>query len=288
VLSARPLETWPARQPRAKAATVAPFNAAPPLCTPLQDKYLQGRVERMRRILSEATAAADVMAAAAAAPPGASPPPPPPSGPLGGAAGAPAREAWGFGPEGGPPALGAFVTMLGDRLGGALQETVVNVSSIFLQVGRAGKPLRWRAACQPPAAAAAGFWPACSFSAPHARTRIHASRRPVARVPHPAHAPPLSPLTHAPAQDDPSAARRKPLVKVAKDVTGEYFRLVRWARGAAYAAAGHGVAEPQAGLPATSQGPWLNGLGPPASCGPRTRAAHQHRRTLSGPHRPAT
>jgi hypothetical protein len=101
---------------------------------PTQDKYLQGRLERMRRILAEASAAADAMAAAAAAPPGAPPPPPPPAGPLGGAAGGPAREAWGFDGDGAPPALGAFVTMLGSRLGGALQETVVNVSGIFLQV----------------------------------------------------------------------------------------------------------------------------------------------------------
>lgn len=38
-----------------------------------------------------------------------------------------------------------------------------------------------------------------------------------------------APLPHASKQDDCSAARRKPLVKVAKDVVGDYFKIVRWA-----------------------------------------------------------
>ncbi|KAI8471413.1 MAG: hypothetical protein J3K34DRAFT_520636 [Monoraphidium minutum] len=125
----------------------------------LQDKYLQGRLERMRRILSEAAAAADGTAAAAAAPPGA---PLALAGPLAGPspAAAAAREAWGFGEGGGAPGLGSFVKALDERLLSALQETVANVSGIFLQ-------------------------------------------------------------------DDRSAARRKPLVKVAKDVATEYFRVIR-------------------------------------------------------------
>lgn len=99
----------------------------------------------MRRILSEASATADAMAAAAAARPGA---PPPPPAPLAGAAGAAAREAWGFGADGAPPALVPFVRALGERLMSALQETVVNVSSIFLQVW--GRRLALGSACWGP------------------------------------------------------------------------------------------------------------------------------------------
>jgi hypothetical protein len=57
--------------------------------------------------------------------------------PAAGAAAA-AREAWGFSADGRPPALGAFVRALGERLLAALQETVANVSGIFLQV----RPIR--------------------------------------------------------------------------------------------------------------------------------------------------
>lgn len=118
-----------------KSHTPPPQTPPPP-----QDKYLQGRTDRMRRILAEASAVADAMAAAAAARSSSSPQPQPAlPGALAGAAGLVVREAWGFGlGEGGapvPPALGAFVKALDERLLNALQETVVNVSGIFLQVG---------------------------------------------------------------------------------------------------------------------------------------------------------
>lgn len=88
-----------------------------------QDKYLQGRTERMRALLAEAAATVAAMAASAPAPPAA--------GPLAAPA---ARAAWGFADGGTPPGLGAFVKALDEKVLGALQETVANVSSIFLQV----------------------------------------------------------------------------------------------------------------------------------------------------------
>lgn len=52
------------------------------------------------------------------------------------------------------------------------------------------------------------------------------------RLVHATHSTPCTNFSHRQrafvVQDDPSAARRKPLVKIAKDVTGEYFKIVRW------------------------------------------------------------
>ncbi|KAF8059217.1 VPS51 [Scenedesmus sp. PABB004] len=118
----------------------------------LQERYLAGRGERLRRILADAALAADAMAAAAASPgPRAGGAPPP---------GLDGPEGWGFGPDGTPPSLARFVTALDERLINTLQETAVNVTTIFLQ-------------------------------------------------------------------DDGGPSRRKPLLALAKEVVGQYFRLVR-------------------------------------------------------------
>lgn len=96
----------------------------------LQEKYLQGRSERMRRILQEASIVAGAMAAeaqrlapAAAAGRSSSIP-----------AGIESPESWGFGSKGEVPSLARFVKLLDERLINTMQETVVNVNGIFLQV----------------------------------------------------------------------------------------------------------------------------------------------------------
>ena len=145
----------------------------------LLDKYLQGRAERLRRVLAEAAAVADAMGAATAAAAGGAPAPAPPpaAGPL---ADASVREAWGFAPardgDGGggggpeaPPALEPFARVLSERLAASLQETAANVASIFLSGGNSG--------------GGGG------------------------------------------AAED--AERRRPLVRVAKEAAGEYFKIVR-------------------------------------------------------------
>lgn len=99
-----------------------------------QEKYLQGRSERMTRILQEAAAVAAVMAAVSQQPGGAA---------VGGSssssaaavpAGVESPEAWGFAANGTPPSLPRFVKALDERLINTMQETVMNVNGIFLQV----------------------------------------------------------------------------------------------------------------------------------------------------------
>eukprot|EP00882_Tetradesmus_deserticola_P018082 GHRQ01019405.1.p1 GENE.GHRQ01019405.1~~GHRQ01019405.1.p1 ORF type:complete len:261 (+),score=100.78 GHRQ01019405.1:160-942(+) len=102
----------------------------------LQEKYLQGRSERMKRILQEAAAVAAAMAAVAQQPGGAA------AGSSSTAAlpaGVESPEAWGFAANGTPPSLPRFVKALDERLINTMQETVMNVNGIFMQVsvGRA-------------------------------------------------------------------------------------------------------------------------------------------------------
>jgi hypothetical protein len=97
-----------------------------------QEKYLQGRSERMTRILQEAAAVAAAMAAASQQPGGTA------AAGSSTAAAAPAGvespEAWGFAANGTPPSLPRFVKALDERLINTMQETVMNVNGIFLQV----------------------------------------------------------------------------------------------------------------------------------------------------------
>lgn len=102
----------------------------------LQEKYLQGRKERMQRILQEASAVVDTMAAAAQAPARRSRG----SGSDSGAAVLPGVEdaaSWGVGAGGSAPSLSTFVKALDERLINAMQETVMNMNTIFLQVSGA-------------------------------------------------------------------------------------------------------------------------------------------------------
>lgn len=99
----------------------------------LQEKYLQGRKERMQRVLQEASAVADAMASAAQAPARSS------SRDL--ASDSPAvvpgvddPASWGCGADGAVPSLSTFVRTLDERLINAMQETVMNMNTIFLQV----------------------------------------------------------------------------------------------------------------------------------------------------------
>lgn len=46
-----------------------------------------------------------------------------------------APDSWGFAEDGAPPSLRVFMKALNERLINAMQETVSNVSGIFLQVG---------------------------------------------------------------------------------------------------------------------------------------------------------
>lgn len=90
----------------------------------------------MQRILQEASLVADAMAAAQRGPAAASSSSS--SERQAGSAGPPAAvdnpESWGFSAAGAPPSLSRFIKALDERLINAMQETVVNVSSIFLQV----------------------------------------------------------------------------------------------------------------------------------------------------------
>lgn len=87
----------------------------------------------MQRILQEAAAVADAMAVAAQAPArrsrgGSSD---------SGSAALPGVEdaaSWGVGADGSAPALSTFVKALDERLINAMQETVANMNTIFLQV----------------------------------------------------------------------------------------------------------------------------------------------------------
>lgn len=99
-------------------------------CHVLQERYLQGRKERMQRILQEASAVADAMAAAAQAPASRS------SGSDSAAAlpGVEDAASWGVSPSGAPPSLSTFVKALDERLINAMQETVMHMNTIFLQV----------------------------------------------------------------------------------------------------------------------------------------------------------
>lgn len=102
----------------------------------LQEKYLQGRKQRMQRILQEAAAVADAMAAAAQAPARSSRGGGSDSG--GAASSLPAVEdpaSWGVGADGAVPSVNAFVKALDERFINALQETIMNMNTIFLQVG---------------------------------------------------------------------------------------------------------------------------------------------------------
>lgn len=98
----------------------------------LQEKYLQGRKERMQRILQEAGAVAHAMAAAAQAPARSSR-----GSSDNGSTPLPAVEdpaSWGVGADGSVPSVNVFVKALDERLINALAETVVNMNTIFLQV----------------------------------------------------------------------------------------------------------------------------------------------------------
>ncbi|GIL88543.1 hypothetical protein Vretimale_15339 [Volvox reticuliferus] len=101
----------------------------------LQDKYLTGRVARIKRVLSEAAVVADAMAAAAAASAGGQqqPMPPPPKAQLS------APESWGW-TGGNPPQLRAFVRALDEKFINGVQETVVNVVRFFLPEGSEDSP----------------------------------------------------------------------------------------------------------------------------------------------------
>jgi len=109
-------------------------------CVSLQERYLQGRKERMQRILQEATAVADAMESAAQAhvqhtrSSG------------GGDSGAPLPSvedpaSWGVDAGGAVPSLSAFVKALDERVINAMQETVMNMNTIFLQVCSPAKML---------------------------------------------------------------------------------------------------------------------------------------------------
>lgn len=89
----------------------------------LQDKYMQGRMQRMRRILQEAAVVVDAMALAAAGEPV----------PEGLSAALEAPSSWGFTEPGSPPPLATFIKALDERFINALRETVINVTTIFLQ-----------------------------------------------------------------------------------------------------------------------------------------------------------
>ncbi|GLC45938.1 hypothetical protein PLESTF_000714400 [Pleodorina starrii] len=100
----------------------------------LQDKYLSGRVARIKRVLAEAALVADAMAAAAASTagqPAAMPPPP--------KAQLAAPESWGW-TGGAPPQLRAFVRALDEKFINGVQETVVNVIRFFLPEGSEDSP----------------------------------------------------------------------------------------------------------------------------------------------------
>ncbi|EFJ51819.1 hypothetical protein VOLCADRAFT_120427 [Volvox carteri f. nagariensis] len=101
----------------------------------LQDKYLSGRVARIKRVLTEAAMVADAMAAAAAASAGGQQQlvPPPPKAQL------PAPESWGW-TGGNPPQLRAFVRALDEKFINGVQETVVNVIRFFLPEGSEDSP----------------------------------------------------------------------------------------------------------------------------------------------------
>eukprot|EP00198_Chlamydomonas_reinhardtii_P005800 XP_001695136.1 predicted protein [Chlamydomonas reinhardtii] len=96
----------------------------------LQDKYLSGRVARIKRVLAEAAVVADAMAAAA-------------SGqqqvPLPNKAQVAAPEAWNW-TAAGPPPLRAFVRSLDEKFISGVQETVVNVIRFFLPEGSEDSP----------------------------------------------------------------------------------------------------------------------------------------------------
>ncbi|KXZ52995.1 hypothetical protein GPECTOR_8g365 [Gonium pectorale] len=103
----------------------------------LQDKYLSGRVARIRKVLAEATLVAEAMAAAAAAAAGA-----------GGQQAAtqlpskaqlPNPETWGWSGSQ-PPALRVFVRALDEKFINGVQETVVNVVRFFLPEGSEESP----------------------------------------------------------------------------------------------------------------------------------------------------
>ncbi|KAG2495102.1 hypothetical protein HYH03_006712 [Edaphochlamys debaryana] len=96
----------------------------------LQDKYLTGRVSRIKRVLQEAAIVADAMAAAAG---GQAQVQPPPKQQL------PAPESWGWA-NGTPPALRVFVRALDEKFINGVQETVVNVVRFFLPEGSEESP----------------------------------------------------------------------------------------------------------------------------------------------------
>ncbi|KAG2450988.1 hypothetical protein HYH02_004260 [Chlamydomonas schloesseri] len=97
----------------------------------LQDKYLSGRVARIKRVLAEAAVVADAMAAAAAGQQQV---------PLPSKAQVAAPEAWSWTAAGGPPPLRAFVRSLDEKFISGVQETVVNVIRFFLPEGSEDSP----------------------------------------------------------------------------------------------------------------------------------------------------
>ncbi|PNH08814.1 Vacuolar protein sorting-associated protein 51 [Tetrabaena socialis] len=96
----------------------------------LQDKYLSGRVARIKRVLAEAAVVADAMAAAAG---GQQSMPPPPKAQVA------APESWGWAGST-PPPLRAFVRALDEKFINGVQETVVNVIRFFLPEGSEDSP----------------------------------------------------------------------------------------------------------------------------------------------------
>lgn len=96
-----------------------------------QEKYLQGRKDRMQQILREASIVADAMSAATQGTkqlaPGAVLP------------GVEDLDSWGVDHNGNPPDLSVLVRTLDERLMNAMQETVMNMNTIFLQVRNSSK-----------------------------------------------------------------------------------------------------------------------------------------------------
>ncbi|KXZ52998.1 hypothetical protein GPECTOR_8g368 [Gonium pectorale] len=103
----------------------------------LQDKYLSGRVARIKKVLAEATLVAEAMAAAAAAAAGAGGQQAPTQ--LPSKAQLPNPETWGWSGSQ-PPALRVFVRALDEKFINGVQETVVNVVRFFLPEGSEESP----------------------------------------------------------------------------------------------------------------------------------------------------
>jgi hypothetical protein len=185
-----------------------------------QEKYLQGRSERMARILQEAAAVAAAMAAVSQQPGGTAAAGS--SSTVAAPAGVESPEAWGFAANGTSPSLPRFVKALDERLINTMQETVMNVNGIFLQVcvhaviKAGGSTTAWKVTTCIKSmldTAGAGGKKCCPVPAP-VFGMLHTS-------------PDHGRCDCIVLQGDQSAARRKPLLAMAKDIIGEYFKLIR-------------------------------------------------------------